>query len=171
MSATLSRTATATTTYTSIVHITRKLQADMLTIGETYAYFTETYTQQVIHDVRVFIDEEAIDSVKFVWKKPGTNQVLDALRYLVVSGTAGLADERPGGIRYDPALALADFNVRVYYSNHWNKMSEAERTSVRALLTLRWGPAGHLDYRGGRWVDDRTYSMDAKALVRSRFLR
>ena len=60
--------------YTSVVYITRKVQTDILEIGDTYAYFTETYAQAVIHDVRIFIDEEVIDKVEFVWLKARTNQ-------------------------------------------------------------------------------------------------
>jgi hypothetical protein len=171
MSATLSRSATGTTPYTGVIHITRKVQADLLAIGDTYEYFTEKYTQDVIHDVRVFIDEEVIEKVEFIWQKAGTNYVLDALRYIVIDGTAGLADDRPGGIQYNTALASADFHVRVYYNSRWSKMGELERNSVREGLTLRWGPAGQLNYIGGRWVDDRTYSMDGKGLVRNRFVR
>jgi hypothetical protein len=171
MSATLSRSATGTTPYTSVLHITRKVQADMLAIGETYEYFEEEFAQDVIHDARVFIDEKVISKVEFVWKKSGTNRVLDALRYIVVNGVAGLADDRPGGIRYDPMLASADFSVRVTYNSRWTKMDEAERNSVRSELTLRWGAAGQLDYSGGRWVDDRTYSMDGRGLVRKRLVR
>jgi hypothetical protein len=171
MSATLSRSATGTTPYTSVIHITRKVQADLLAIGDTYEYFTEKYAQDVIHDVRVFIDEEVIEKVEFVWQKAGTIEVLDALRYIVINGVAGLADDRPGGIKYDPALASADFHVRVYYNSRWTRMGESERNSIREGLTLRWGPAGQLNYSGGRWVDDRTYSMDVKGLVRNRFVR
>ena len=58
LAATLTRSGTGTMPYTSVVHITRKVQTDMLEIGDTYAYFTEKYAQDVIHDVRVFIDEE-----------------------------------------------------------------------------------------------------------------
>lgn len=168
--ATATRSATGTTPYTSVVHITRKVQADMLAIGDTYAYFTEQYAQDVIHDVRIFIDEEVIQQVQFVWKSPGTIRVLDALRYVVIAGVAGLADDRPGGIRYNPLLASADFSVRVTYNERWGRMGEEERNSVRAQLTLRWSPAGNLDYSGGRWVEDRTYSMDSRGLVRNRFV-
>lgn len=171
MSATLSRAATGTTSYTGVIHITRKVQTDMLAIGDTYDYFTEKYAQDVIHDVRIFIDEEVIDKVEFVWQKAGTKEVLDALRYIVLNGVAGLADDRPGGIKYNSALAAADFHVRVYYNSRWTKMAAAERDSVREDLTLKWGPAGKLDYSGGRWVDDRTYSMDGKGLARNRFVR
>ncbi len=171
MSATLSRSATATTPYTGVIHVTRKVQADLLAIGDTYDYFQEKYAQDVIHDVRIFIDEEIIDRVEFIWKKRGTNQVLDALRYVVISGAIGLADDRPGGIRYDPALAMADFHVRVYYNDRWTKMGETERGSIRSALTLKWGPGGQLNYSGGRWVADRTYSMDGSGLARSRFVK
>lgn len=169
--ATLARAATGTSPYTTVVHITRKVQADILAIGDTYAYFTEPYAQSVIHDVRIFVDEEVVDKISFVWKEPLTTKVLDALRYTVVDGVAGLADDRPGGIRYDSTLASADFSVRVTYNERWKKMNESERNSVRARLTLTWGPAGSLDYSGGRWVDDRTYSGESKSFVRDRYVR
>lgn len=169
MSATSTRTGTHTSTYTSVVHITRKVQADMLAICDTYNYFTEKYAQDVIHDVRIFIDEEVIEWVQFVWKTPGTNRVIDALRYKVVNGGIGLADDRPGGIRYNPALDGADFRVRVQYNDRWSKLTDAGRKEVRSSLTLTWGVAGTLDYSGGQWTNDRTYSKDGSALVRSRF--
>jgi len=171
LAATLTRSGTGTMPYTSVVHITRKVQTDMLEIGDTYAYFTEKYAQDVIHDVRIFIDEEIIDKVEFVWLEAGTNQVLDALRYIVLNGVVGLADDRLGGIRYDPILASADFRVRVYYNSRWTDIGETERNSIRSGLELTWGSAGQLDYSGGRWVDDRTYSMDSQGLVRNRFVR
>lgn len=172
LAATLTRSGTGTMPYTSVVHITRKVQTDMLEIGDTYAYFTEKYAQDVIHDVRIFIDEEIIDKVEFVWLEAGTNQVLDALRYVVLNGVVGLADDRPGGIRYDPILASADFRVRVYYNSRWmTELDETERNSIRSGLTLTWGPSGQLDYSGGRWMDDRTYSMHTKGFVRQRFVR
>jgi len=169
--ATASRSATGTTPYTSVIHITRKVQADILAIGDTYSYFTEKYAQDVIHDVRIFIDEEVIQEVQCVWKAPGTVRVLDALRYVVIDGVAGLADDRPGGIRYNPLLASADFiSVRVTYNERWRRMDEEQRNSVRVQLTPRWSPAGKLDYSGGRWVEDRTYSMDSRGLVRNWFV-
>jgi Bacterial HORMA domain family 1 len=161
------RTASQTTPYTSVIHITRKAQADLLAIGDTYQYFTEEYAQNVIHDVRILIDEEVIDRVQFIWTKQGTNLVLDALRYIVVNGQAGLADDRPGGIQYDAALATADFHVRVTYNNRWLSVMH----SIQPNLALTWGSAGNLNYSNGRWVADRTYSMDGRGLVRNRFIR
>jgi|SRR5882672_4538998 len=171
MTASSTRTATQTSSYTSVVHITRKVQTDILEIGDTYDYFQEPFAQSVIRDVRIFIDEEVIDFVQIVWKERGTSRVLDELRYKVVSGAVGLADDRPGGIRYDPALAVADFSVRITYNNRWSKMADSERAAIRERLELTWGPAGQLDYSGGQWVGDRTYSMDGMGLIRTRFVR
>jgi hypothetical protein len=171
MTASATRTATQTSSYTSVVHITRKVQTDILEIGETYRYFQEPFAQSVIHDVRIFIDDEVIDFIQIVLKERGTNRVLDELRYEVVSGAVGLADDRPGGIRYDPALAGADFSIRITYNDRWSKMAGSERAAIRERLALPWGPAGQLDYSGGRWVSDRTYSMDGLGLVRTRFVR
>ena len=38
--------------------------------------------------------------------------------------------------------------------------------AVREDLILKWGPAGQLDYSGGKWTTDRTYSRDGYSLVR-----
>ena len=56
-----------------------------------------------MHDVRVLLDEEAIDR-SFTWTLAGTNQVLDEFAYKVIVNGIGLADNRSGNIRYYPDL-------------------------------------------------------------------
>ena len=109
LTATATRTATQTSSLTKVVYVTRKVQADFLAILDTYHYFAEDYAIQLIADVRTFLDEAVIDAVKFTWKEAGTNTVLEEIRYMVISGSVGLADDRPGGIRYNTALKSADF--------------------------------------------------------------
>lgn len=165
------RTATATSTVTKVVYVTRKVQADFLAILDTYGYFSDQYAQQLIHDVRVLLDEEVIDQVHFVWTRPGGAYVLDELAYRVVTGSVGLADDRPGGIRYRADLASADFHVRITYNGRWRRMDEEDRDAIRRDLQLRWTAAGELDYTGGSWVADRTYSREDLGLQRRRFVR
>src|SRR6266853_463310 len=114
---TSTRTATATSTVPKIVYVTRKVQADFLAILETYGYFSEAYAQQLIHDVRVFLDEEIIDHIRFVWTRPGSSYVLEELGYTVVSSRVDLADDASGGIRYQSGLASASFHIRVTYND------------------------------------------------------
>lgn len=168
---TVTRTATQATTYTRIVYVTRKVQADFLAILDTYRYFPEEFAQKLIADVRTFLDDEVIDSVKFTWKESGTSDVLEELRYSVLIGGLGLADDRPGGITYNPALVGADFTVYVTYNAHWSSMTDYDRQVVRANLKLSWGPAGVLNYTKGNWQQDRTYSNDGYAIARQRFCR
>lgn len=165
------RTATQTGTYTQVVYVTRKVQADFLAILDTYGYFSEKYAQDVIHDVRVFLDEEVVDRVKFVWTEDGTNRVLEELDYTVVAGGFGLADDRSGGIRYRSGLADAGFHVRVTYNSRWREMGEQERSAIRGDLALAWSAAGGLDYSGGSWTSERTYSKGSYGMSRSRFSR
>src|SRR5687768_13488656 len=117
MSATQTRTGTASTTFTNVVKVTRKVQADFLAVLDTYGYFSEDYAVKLIKDVRVLLDEEVIDWVKFTWSSAGTGVVLDELRYRVITGGYGLADDRAGGITYDPKLVGADFAVLVTYNS------------------------------------------------------
>jgi hypothetical protein len=169
--ATSTRTATASSTVTKIVYVTRKVQADFLAILETYGYFSEDYAQNIIHDVRVFLDEEVIDHIRFVWTRPSSTYVLEELNYTVVDGGVELADDHSGGIRYQAALANASFHVRVTYNRRWNHLAEGEKGAIRKSLDLNWGSAGQLDYSGGTWTTDRTYSRDGYGLVRQRFGR
>ncbi len=169
--ATSTRTTTQTSTLTKVVYVTRKVKADLLAILDTYGYFSESYAQDVIHDVRVFLDEEVVDRVKFVWTRPGGSYVLEELDYQVTSGDVGLADDRAGGIKYRDDLGGADFRVRVTYNSRWRSIGAQGQAAIRADLSLQWGPAGTLDYSGGRWVADRTYSRDGYGLSRSRFTR
>jgi hypothetical protein len=169
--ATSTRTATSTSTLSKINYVTRKMQADFLAILDTYGYFSAVYAQQLIHDVRVFLDEEVIDRICFVWTRSDGTSVLEELKYTVVAGGAELADDRAGGITYRPELAQASFHVRVTYSARWQNMPEAEKNALRKELKLKWGSAGQLDYSGGQWSDDRTYSRDGYGLARQRFTR
>jgi hypothetical protein len=168
---TATRSATQTSSLTKVIYVTRKVQADFLAIMDSYGYFTEEYAQKLIADVRTFLDEEVIDTVKFAWKEPGTNDVLEELRYVVISGGVGLADDRPGGILYNAILKTADFTVHVTYNERWRKMNETERGAVHEDLRLPWGPGGVLNYSKGSWQPDRTYSSGDYGLTRQRFTR
>ena len=169
MTITSTRTTTLTSTFTKIVYVTQKVQADLLSIQDLYEYFPEGYAQDIIHDIRHFLDEEVIDRVKFIWIQAGGIRVLDELEYKVITGGIGLADDRPGGIRYRWELTQADFSVRLTYNSRWDRMYEWERAEIRKGLSLNWGPAGQVDYSGGHWVTDRTYSRNGYGLERRRF--
>ena len=168
---TATRLATQTSSLTKIVYVTRKVQADFLAIMDTYGYFSEDYARKLIADVRTFLDEDVIDAVKFVWKSPGTNDVLEEIRYVVLTGGIGLADDRPGGIRYNAALKSADFTVYVTYNDRWKNMHDQEKQAVRESLQLSWGPGGTLNYSQGSWHTDKTYSSWDYGLSRQRFTR
>src|SRR5260370_38455804 len=139
--ATSTRTATTTSTVTKIVYVTRKVQADFLAILDTYRYFPEDYAQDLIHDVRVFLDEEVIDHVRFVWTRPNSTYVLEELNYTVVAGGVELADDPPGGIQYHGALENASFHVRVTCNNRAKEMGAGGKRALTAALDLESEPA------------------------------
>lgn len=168
---TVTRSATQSSSFTKIVYVTRKVQADFLAIMDTYGYFSEGYAKKLIEDVRTFLDEDVINKVKFIWKETGTSDVLEEIRYTVISGGIGLADDRPGGITYNKALKEADFTVRVTYNDRWDNMDEQQRRVVRDTLRLSWGPGGVLNYSQGSWQTDKIYSSGDYGLSRQRFTR
>ena len=164
---------TQTSSLTKVVYVTRKVQADFLAIMDTYGYFSQDYATKLIADVRTFLDEDVIDAVKFTWKETGTNNVLEEMRYMVIAGGVGLADDRPGGIRYFATLKDADFTVYVTYNSKWKNFSDEQKEAVRGDLVLSWGPSGSLNYSKGSWgVADKTYSQNGQdGLSRQRFSR
>lgn len=169
MATTQTRTATQTSTLSRVLYVTRKVQADLFALVETYRQVTEEYAKNLIHDLRILLDEEAIDQIRFVWTVPGTNMVIGAYSYKVIASGVGLADDRSGGIGYNAALQQAEFKVRVDYTARWNNMSATERASVTKDFALPWGPGGILNYSRGRFEADRTYSKDGYGLGRERF--
>ena len=61
MSATRTRSGTQTGTLSKIVYVARKVEADLLAIIDTYCYGSEQWAINVMHDVRVLMDEEVIE--------------------------------------------------------------------------------------------------------------
>jgi Bacterial HORMA domain family 1 len=171
MSATQTRAATETGTLSNIVYVARKVEADLLAIIDTYGCRTEEWATNVMHDVRVLIDEEVVEKVYVAWTRRGTTEVLDAYSYRVIVGGYGLADDKSGNIRYRPELAAADFTFRVEYKQRWWDMKPEDKSDVQERLKLTWTTAGVLDYSGGRWTSDKTYSKDAFGVARERFIR
>jgi hypothetical protein len=171
MTASYTRSNVQTNTLSKVIYVTRKVQADLLTILDHYSYFSEDYIQDLIHDIRIFIDEEVISRFKFVWTKPDSSFVLEELDYFVIFNRVALADDRSGNIVFRLALVKANFRVQITYNERWQKMSEVEKKSIRDTLKLTWGTAIQLTYEGGHWSSssERTYSQDGLGLKRSRY--
>lgn len=171
MSATQTRAGTQTGTLSKIVYVARKVEADLLAIIDTYCYGSEQWAINVMHDVRVLMDEEVIEKVYLAWTRRGTNEVLDAYSYRVIIGGLGLADDRSGNIRYRSVLVGAEFHFRVDYKQRWWDMEPVEKLDIQERLKLRWTTGGRLDYSKGVWTDDKTYSKDDFGVERDRFIR
>ena len=88
------RTATQTSTLTKVVYVTRKVQADLFNIVDTYGQITQEYAEELIHDLRILLDEDVLERIDFLWTYPGTNIVAGAYIYKVISAGVGLVDER-----------------------------------------------------------------------------
>lgn len=171
MSATQTRERTQTGALSRIVYVARKIEADLLAIIDTYGYSNESWAINVMHDVRVLMDEEVIEKVFLAWTRRGSNEVLDAYSYRVIIGGLGVADDRSGNIRYRPELIGASFNFRVEYKPRWRQLNLADKADIQSRLLLTWAAGGILDYSKGRWTGDKTYSKDDFGVARDRFIR
>lgn len=168
---TQTRTATQTSTLTKVVYVTRKVQADLFALVDTYGQISESFAQQLIHDLRLLLDEEVLDKIRLLWTNVGSNQVVGAYSYQVIAAGIGLADDRSGNIRYDATLQLAEFSVRISYNDRWKNLSEQQRQAIKSGCQLPWGPGGTLDFSCGRWTSEKTYSRDGYGLGRELFGR
>lgn len=168
---TQTRTATQTSTLTKVVYVTRKVQADLFALVDTYGQISESYAAQLIHDLRLFLDEEVLDKIRLLWTKASSNQVVGAYSYHVIAAGIGLADDRSGNIRYDATLQIANFSVRIHYNDRWEGLGEKQRSAIKSGCELTWGPGGTLDFSCGLWNSEKTYSRDGYGLSRDRFER
>jgi hypothetical protein len=163
------RTTTATSTLTKVVYVTRKVQADLFNLVDTYEQITQEYAERLIHDLRILLDEEVLERIEFLWTYPDTNVVVGAYIYKVISAGVGLADDRAGGIRYDPVLQVSEFRVRISRNAHWYGMSDADKDAITEKCCIGWTSGATLDYSRGGATSDKTYSKDGLALSRERF--
>ena len=163
------RTRTATLTLTKVVHVTRKVQADLFNLVDTYAQITQDYAERLVHDLRILLEEEVLERIDFLWTYPDTNVVVGAYIYKVITGGVGLVDERAGGMRYDATLQAADFRVRIYWNSHWYELSSADRDAIRERCSFAWTPGEALDFSRGASTTERTYAKDDLGLARERF--
>ena len=169
MTTTQTRSASQTGTLSKVVHVTRKVQTDLFELVDTYGQITEECARNLIHDLRLLLDEEVIGRIELLWTRPGTNQVVGAYSYVVIAAGIGLVDDRAGGIRYDPTLQYSEFSIRIYNNSRWSQLPDADREVIESRCWLSWGPGNQLDFSRGSWVSDRTYSKDGYGLGRQRF--
>lgn len=163
------RTATQTSSYARVVYVTRKLQADLFNIVDTYGQISESYAQNLISDLRIMMDEEVLEWVRLLWKKRNTSEVEFAYEYKVLDGTTGLVDDRSGGIRYRSGLLDCDFGVRICKSSRWYELTAAEQKEIEDRLHFPWGPGSTLSYTNGGFSADRTYAKDDYGFRRSSY--
>jgi len=169
LSATQTRAASQSATLTKVVYVTRKVQADLFALVDTYAQISVDYAVDLIHDLRLLLDEEVLDRIDFLWTRPLSDSVVGAYSYQVLVGGLGLVDDRAGGIRYDPTLQQSEFRVRIYYNTRWALMSADEQRGIRARCRLSWSAGAALDYSQGSWSPERGYAKDDLGLNRRRF--
>lgn len=172
-SQTMTRSAseTSTSTLTKVVYVTRKVQADLFNIVDTYHHITQSDAERLIHDLRILLDEEVLERIDLVWTYKNTSLVAGAYVYKVISADVGLADDRAGGIRYDSILQSSDFGVRIYRNSHWLAMSDADRKAISERCYFKWSAAEVLDFSRGTLSSDRMYSNNGLGLDRERFKR
>jgi len=169
MAASQSRTATQTSTYSRVVYVTRKLQADLFAIVDTYRQIDAAYAKNLIGDLRILMDEEVLETVKLLWMEKHSNKVTFGYSYDVLDGISGLVDDRSGGLRYRSQLENCDFAVRIWYSSRWNDLSDDARQEIKDRCHFPWGPGSTLSYSNGTWTTNRTYAKDDYGLQRSSF--
>ncbi|MXW64538.1 MAG: hypothetical protein F4Y00_04715 [Bacteroidetes bacterium SB0662_bin_6] len=171
MSASASRTRslTAVNTYTDVVSVTRKLRADLLQVLDHYGYFSEDHAEDIIHDLRLMVDEGILESVELTWRAYGSHSVLAAFRYYVINGSIAPADNRPGGIPYRPDLQNARFNVVVRYNAAGRRLSPIDERNLG--FKLPWVYDNGFDYLTGSWSSDRYYVSNSIGLQRLAFNR
>src|SRR5256885_14113482 len=99
MSMTQTREASQTGTLSKIVYVARKVEADLLAIIDTYGCGSESWATDVMHDVRILMDEEGVEKVYMAWTRRGSSEGRGPYSYRGSVGRRGLADDGSGNIR------------------------------------------------------------------------
>jgi hypothetical protein len=168
MSASLSRTRTASYTSTDIAAAVRRMEADMVMIAQSTGAITEAKARDYAHDFEALAQAGYLTSVDLTLLTGGEyGAEVKAVTYDVNLEAGGLATSRPGGVLW-PRVTNPHLRIVIYYTDDYD---QAARDRMTRSLKIGWSPTSAdtrhlaLSRNGGR-----NYVSGGYGLQRSDFL-
>lgn len=160
-------TRTVTITHTDVRYLFWKIKSDMFQLRIFHDCFNQEYEDNMADDLFQWTYRGYAEKIKFTFFDPNTYKVKWEISYYIERGNVIGADEDAGRIPFLD-LAGASFKILVTTNEAWRRLTVEEQQKFYNTLTLQWGTSNlRLSYEGGSWTEDKKYSSNTIAAIRS----
>ena len=164
---TFARTYEQTITHVDVRNVMWKIRSDIGQLRIFHSIFSVDYEENLSSDLFQWVYRGYVDQIRFEFYKPSNLIACFAINYLIIRGQILSTNDDAGTIRYLD-LKGTSFRVRITYSQAWLNLSSQEKDAFYTDLNLSWGPLSfELQYSGGSWASDKTYSSNSLGARRS----
>jgi len=139
MSASLTRTRSASDTYTSIdvANAVRRMDADLRMIAQSTGAISEAKARDYAHDIEALAQAGYLRSVDLTLLAGGAyGSEVAAVTYVVNVVAGGLATSLPGGVLW-PVVADPHLRIVLYYTDAYDQTA---RGRMAPKLKIPWSP-------------------------------
>src|SRR5882672_3326903 len=159
---TMTQTATATTTYSTVdeENVVKNFAADLRMIAESSGTWTRAMVDSYVADIQYMAKNKYLEYVDITLLHQGVEQI--AARYLVNDNSGELTASRPGGVKW-PRLSGATLRIVVGNTAKWTQ-DPPDRTQFKNI----WQPTAEdishskLKARAGRTFTSNAYGFERK---------
>ena len=160
-------TRSNTITHTDVRNVIWKIKSDMFQLRLFHDMFDAEYEEDMSYDLFQWTYRGYADAIKFQFFNPATYLAHCEIKYDITRGQVTGSDDDAGSI---PFLNLkgTSFRVVITPSASWNTLSPEDRQTFYDTLKRQWGSSNlQLQYTGGSWLQDKTYSSNSFGANRS----
>lgn len=137
MSASLSRTRSASFTSIDVAAAVRRMEADMVMIAQSTDAITEAKARDWAHDVEALAQAGYLQSVDLTLLEGGQYGVeRKAVKYYVNLEAGGLVTSRPGGVLW-PRVNDPYLRIVLRYTSGYSATAKAQ---MKSRLKIDWSP-------------------------------
>lgn len=160
-------TRSATVTHTDVRHVIWKIKSDMFQLRLFHSMFDAEYEEDMAFDLFQWVYRGYTDLIKFQFYNPTTYLAHCEIKYDILRGQVLGSDDDAGSI---PFLNLKGTSFRIVVSTSvaWDRLPDQDKQTFYEGLKRQWGSSNlQLQYTGGSWMQDKTYSNNSFGANRS----
>lgn len=143
--------------------VSRKVQGDIEALGRMYQLSSQTSAADLIHDLRVGLEEGCIERADLFLYDPGSTTPREVIRYGVAEAAGVEASPHSGRFTYVPSLVGGTYRVEVNLRDRpaWEALKRS------GSLKIAWTPCAGTSTTGMVASSSGAYVSGDLALLRS----
>jgi hypothetical protein len=163
MSSTYTYNESFTLTHAKI--LASKVAADLKRLQRLYGSPSDSRIAEFEQEFIELIRNDYLETVTYGYQRNGA-WTAATIRYRVVNGSVS-TDDDPGKIKANLDVEGAAFTSYLTHTQKWWNLSQAQRDSIEAGISLKRNVAQEPNLEKGYWTDDLNYGAAGKGLSRS----